>query len=218
MKAMASPSRIALFGTSADPPHLGHKSILTWLAQSFDHVAVWAADNPYKEKQSPIHNRAEMLRLLIETLPACEKVDVYQKLSDRYSINSITLARKIWPNARFSFVVGADLIAQLPRWYRAEAIFDQVDILIFPRPGYAIQSPALSDLRKLATVKIARPSDQYDVSSSLYRQRRCPDNSNQLASARSPAHLPSVVRDYITEHDLYPCPQPTPKARISTHR
>ncbi|MEM6592470.1 MAG: nicotinic acid mononucleotide adenylyltransferase, partial [Cyanobacteria bacterium P01_C01_bin.73] len=39
-------TRIALFGTSADPPHQGHQAILTWLARRFNHVAVWAADNP----------------------------------------------------------------------------------------------------------------------------------------------------------------------------
>ena len=63
------PTSVALFGTSADPPHVGHQSILTWLAQAFDVVAVWAAENPYKPKQSPLGDRAEMLRLLIETLP-----------------------------------------------------------------------------------------------------------------------------------------------------
>ena len=79
------PLRVALFGTSADPPHLGHQSILLWLAQEFDQVAVWAADNPYKAKQSPICDRAEMLRLLIETLPTertgpLGKVRVNQRL------------------------------------------------------------------------------------------------------------------------------------------
>ena len=63
------PPKIALFGTSADPPHLGHQSILSWLAHEFDQVAVWAADNPYKADQSPIRDRAQMLRLLITTLP-----------------------------------------------------------------------------------------------------------------------------------------------------
>jgi nicotinate-nucleotide adenylyltransferase len=40
--------KIALFGTSADPPTAGHKTILSWLSQNFDWVAVWASDNPFK--------------------------------------------------------------------------------------------------------------------------------------------------------------------------
>ncbi|MEO1792005.1 MAG: nicotinate-nucleotide adenylyltransferase [Cyanobacteria bacterium J06629_19] len=212
------PLRVALFGTSADPPHLGHQSILLWLAQEFDQVAVWAADNPYKEKQSPICDRAEMLRLLSETLPGegtgpLGKVQINQSLSDRYSINSITRARKIWPKARFHFVVGADLIAQMPKWYQAKEIFSQVDILVFPRPGYPIEGPALSALRRLTTVNIAHPPAQHDVSSSRFRQTRCADDADIVNE-----DLPPTIRDYITEHNLYSCLQPTPKAKVRAHR
>ncbi|MEO0769678.1 MAG: nicotinate-nucleotide adenylyltransferase [Cyanobacteria bacterium J06649_4] len=245
MTSATSPTRVALFGTSADPPHMGHQSILLWLANTFDRVAVWAANNPYKAKQSPIRDRAEMLRLLIENLPVSDKVSVYQSLSDRYSINSVNLARDRWPNAHLSFVVGADLLPQLPKWYRAKEIFKQVDVLVFPRPGYPIQGPALNQLQQLATVKIAHPPNQYNISSSTYRQihqknyceastesfTKSPTDYTALdhlpadytatphttAEESSPAYLPPVIRDYITENDLYPCPQPTPKAKISTH-
>ncbi|MGD1896528.1 MAG: nicotinate-nucleotide adenylyltransferase [Phormidesmis sp.] len=227
-KPWKAPQRIALFGTSADQPHLGHQSILLWLAQSFDQVVVWAADNPYKDNQSPIHNRAEMLRLLVDTLPSegpdpfrksllrnssLGKVSVNQNLSDRFSIHSIAKARALWPRADFSFVVGADLLAQLPQWYQAKEMFAQVDILVFPRPGYPVQGPALSRLRQLATVHIAHPPDQYDVSSSAVRQTRCAESVASLADT----DLPSIIRDYITEHNLYPCQQQTPKAKVSTH-
>ncbi|MGD1864789.1 MAG: nicotinate-nucleotide adenylyltransferase [Phormidesmis sp.] len=212
------PLRGALFGTSAEPPHLGHQSILLWLAQEFDQVAVWAADNPYKAKQSPICDRAEMLRLLIETLPTertgpLGKVRVNQQLSDRYSINSITRARKIWPKARFHFVVGADLLSQLPKWYQAKEIFSQVDILVFPRPGYPIEGPALSALRQFTTVNIAHPPDQHDVSSSRFRQTRCADDANLMDR-----DLPPIIRDYITENNLYSCLQSTPKEKVRAHR
>ncbi|PZO08935.1 MAG: nicotinate-nucleotide adenylyltransferase [Leptolyngbya foveolarum] len=190
------PPRIALFGTSADPPHRGHQGILTWLANEFDEVAVWAADNPYKPDQSPLGDRAQMLRLMISTLAQKEKVSVHQELSDRYSIHSIARARKIWPNAQLSLVVGADLIAQLPKWYKSKEIFSQVEILVFPRPGYAIAGPALSDLQQLAKVAIAHPPNQHDIASSRYRQSRC----NEV-----PADLPPVIRDYVAARNLYPC-------------
>lgn len=207
MRFLSKPPRVALFGTSADPPHLGHQSILLWLSAHFDQVVVWAANNPYKERQSPIGDRAQMLRLLIETLPSeADNIKVNQQLSDRYSINSITQAREIWPKADFSFVVGADLLAQMPSWYQAEEIFKQVKLLVFPRPGYPLEEPALTNLRSLATVEIAHPPVQYDVSSSTYRQTRC--NSDRQSDP-SFSTLPVVIRDYITEHDLYPCLQQT---------
>lgn len=202
------PPRVALFGTSADPPHMGHQSILTWLAEEFDQVAVWAAENPYKSNQSPLGDRAEMLRLLIKTLPDASKVEVYQSLSDRYTLHSIARARQIWPRAKFTFVVGADLVPQLPKWYQAPEIFAQVDILVFPRPGHPVQGPALSALRQQARVAIAQPPNQYNVASSRYRQTDC---------SQVPDDLPDVIRDYVTARDLYPCLQ-TPQAPISTRR
>ena len=201
-----SPTRIALFGTSADPPHRGHQGILAWLADEYDQVAVWAADNPYKPEQSPLGDRAEMLRLMIDTLEKKDKVSVHQGLSDRYSIHSIARARKRWPKARFSLVVGADLIAQFPKWYKAEEIFQQVEILVFPRPGYAVEGPALSRLQQLAEVAIAHPPNQHDIASSRYRQNRC----NEV-----PTDLPPVIRDYVAARNLYPCS--TPAQSVSVH-
>ena len=201
------PPRIALFGTSADPPHRGHQGILTWLANEFDQVAVWAADNPYKPDQSPLGDRAQMLRLMIDTLAQKEKVSVHQGLSDRYSIHSIARAQEIWPNAQFSLVVGADLIAQLPKWYKAEEIFSQVEILVFPRPGYAVSGPALSGLQQVAKVAIAHPPNQHDIASSRYRQSRC----NEV-----PTDLPPVIRDYVAARNLYPCSMPVSTASVSS--
>ncbi|MEL7352166.1 MAG: nicotinate-nucleotide adenylyltransferase [Cyanobacteria bacterium P01_A01_bin.116] len=199
----SKPTRVALFGTSADPPHLGHRGILDWLSEAFDHVAVWAAENPYKPKQSPLADRAQMLRLLIETLPNQDRVGVYQSLSDRYTIYSIARAQQLWPKATFTFVVGADLIAQLPSWYEADQIFAKADILVFPRPGHPIEGSALEALQKKAQVAIAHPPQQHNIASSRYRQSTCDD---------VPSDLPPVIRDYITQHNLYPCLQ-TPLAR-----
>lgn len=218
--------RVALFGTSADPPHMGHRGILAWLVQEFDQVAVWAAENPYKPDQSPLGDRAEMLRLLIKTLPhstdseilgakervlgkrSIGKIEVCQSLSDRYSVHSIARAQQRWPKAKFSFVVGADLIAQLPKWYQAQEIFSQADILVFPRPGYPIDGPALQALQAQATVRIAHPPYQHNIASSRYRTANC----NNV-----PDDLPAVIRDYISKRNLYPCHQ-TPSAKVSTHR
>jgi nicotinate-nucleotide adenylyltransferase len=208
MLPWTKPTRVALFGTSADPPHVGHQSILNWLAQAFDQVAVWAAENPYKAHQSPLGDRAEMLRLLISTLPDANRIGVYQSLSDRYSIHSIARARQIWPQAKFSLVVGADLVSQLPQWYQAAEIFAQVEILVFPRPGYSIQGPALSALQQQATVTMANPPQQYNIASSRYRTAEC---------GQVPDDLPPVIRDYISEHHLYSCLQ-NPPAQLSARR
>jgi len=187
--------RIALFGTSADPPHRGHAAILTWLAQHFDHVAVWTAENPFKSCQTPLENRFDMLRLMLEELQLPpDRVGLRQDLSHRWSIVSIERAQACWPGAPLVLVVGSDLVNQLLTWHRAEDILAAVEVLVVPRPGYPITPEGLANLRHYTQVEIANTAETIDVASSSCRQIDDTDN------------LTPAVRHYITQHQLY---QPT---------
>jgi len=186
---------IALFGTSADPPHRGHCEILRWLATRFDHVAVWASDNPFKEHQSPLRDRAAMLRLMIRDIPVPRgRIALHEELSDLRTINSVERAHAIWPGAELTLVVGSDLVQQLPRWYKARELFQQVRILVVPRPGYDLSEHDLMEVRQQGgEVAIANIPKTFDVSSTYYRQT---DDADAL---------PTAVRAYIDQKKLYPC-------------
>lgn len=198
-------TRIALFGTSADPPHRGHAAVLTWLATQFDHVAVWTANNPFKDHPTPLSDRFQMLELLIDDLNApAGRVQVHPELSHLRSIVSIERAKQRWPHATFALVIGADLVAQLPTWYRAEAIFAAVEIVVIPRPGYALTEAELQYLRQHTRVTVADFPQPVDVASSSYRQT-CDDIA-----------LTPAVQAYIDQHHLYPCPENSRKTLITS--
>jgi nicotinate-nucleotide adenylyltransferase len=197
-------TRIALFGTSADPPHQGHAAILAWLATQFDHVAVWTANNPFKAHQTALGDRFRMLELMIDDLGSpLGRIQVHPELSHLRSIVSIERAQQQWPEARLSLVIGADLISQLPTWYRAEDIFAKVDILVVPRPGYAITEADLQFLGQYTQVTVATLPQQFDVASSDYRQ------------ADADFALTPAVQTYIAQHHLYPCPENSRKTLIT---
>lgn len=192
---------IALFGTSADPPHQGHGAILAWLATQFDHVAVWTANNPFKDHQADLGDRCRMLELLIDDLDAPgERVQVHPELSHMRTVVTLERAKSIWPGAKFSLVVGADLVEQLPTWQRADEILATVSLLVIPRPGYDLSDASLAPLCQRTAVTVAEMS-AIDVSSSRYR--RCDD---PRAFPDAPGLTPAV-QAYITQHHLYPCPQ-----------
>ena len=60
--------RIALFGTSADPPTRGHQALLEQLLHRYDHVATWASDNPMKQHGAALSVRAMLLKALVGQL------------------------------------------------------------------------------------------------------------------------------------------------------
>jgi len=148
---------IALFGTSADPPHTAHQEILVWLSHHFDQVAVWASNNPFKSHQTPLIHRTAMLQLMVKDInPVRHNIRVYPELSSPRALVTVKQARQRWNGATFSLVVGSDLVRQLPRWYQVEALLRQVKLLVVPRPGYPLSESDLEPLRQMgATVAIA---------------------------------------------------------------
>ena len=120
--------RIALFGTSADPPTAGHQKILRWLSEGYDRVAVWAADNPFKchqkycTKSKQIcddfnllkkhlimerHFRAvEKLNLMIKTIKKCVKNENKLKSKDVCikSENCFLKQHNLFSGASYKFI------------------------------------------------------------------------------------------------------------------
>jgi nicotinate-nucleotide adenylyltransferase len=197
---MPMPKKIALFGTSADPPTLGHQEILSWLAQAFDQVAVWAADNPFKEHGAPLVHRMEMLQLLVQGLESSiQNVALHPELSSRRTLETLTKARQQWDNAEFTLVIGSDLVAQLPTWYHATELLAQLHVLVVPRPNYPLQPTDFDHLSKLArSVEIAQISG-LDVSSTAYREHRDAQG------------IPPAIAAYIQHEQLYECQEQPPK-------
>ncbi|WP_310485347.1 nicotinate-nucleotide adenylyltransferase [Chamaesiphon sp. VAR_48_metabat_403] len=185
--------KIALFGTSADPPTIAHQQIITWLASQFDLVAVWAADNPYKEHGASLEQRSQMLELLISEIepPVNRSTQVYRSLSSRRTFESLITAQKIWSDSEFILTIGADLITQLPQWYRASELLDRVKLLIVPRTGNKIEPTDLQRLKDLGAQIAIAPLSTPAISSTAIR------NSHSIQGI-----APSVAT-YIQNHNLY---------------
>ncbi len=191
--------KIALFGTSADPPTAGHQAVLVWLSYHYDYVAVWAADNPFKSHQTSLQNRVEMLRLLIvDMIPPRQNVNLEQELSNLRTVSTVENAKQRWGNDTELFVViGSDLLDQFQGWYRIKDLLHLAEVLVIPRPGYAIDKISLEKIGTLGgTISIANLTG-LDVSSTAYREHGDPQ-----------ALTPSVAA-YIHQKHLYKCQDST---------
>ncbi len=187
--------RIALFGTSADPPTTGHQEILLWLSQYYDWVAVWAADNPFKSQQTLLSHRASMLQLLIAHLDTSQhNISLEQELSSFRTLETVEKAKLRWGrDSEYTLVIGSDLLSQLPRWYHIQDLLQQVQLLVVPRPGYVIDESMVEEVKELGG-KIAIASlIGLDISSTAFREQ-----------GNTVALTPPIVA-YIHQQHLYKC-------------
>ncbi len=185
--------QIALFGTSADPPTIAHQEIISWLASQFDGVAVWAADNPFKTHGASLEQRSQMLELLISEIDSStsKHAQVYRELSSQRTLETLITARSIWRGSDFMLTIGADLITQLPEWYRVGELLTQVKLLIVPRIGSQIAASGLQILTDLGAQIAIAPLATPAISSTVIR------NSHSMVG------LTPRVAAYIRQYQLY---------------
>lgn len=185
--------KVALFGTSADPPTAGHQAIIRYLSENYDVVAVWAADNPFKSHQTQLQHRVAMLQLLIADIDSPKKnIGLEQQLSSWKTIETLEKAKEHWGEyTEFILVVGSDLLHQLPNWYHAKDLLQQVQLLIVPRPGYVIEEDALEKIKIIGGKIDFANLTGLNVSSTAYRQH-----------GDTQALIPTVM-DYIRKEHLY---------------
>lgn len=206
--------KIALFGTSADPPTVAHRTILIWLAQHFDQVAVWASDNPFKI-HSPsgqghavsLPHRQAMLKLLVEELQATYgNVQIWADLSDRRSLISVQRAQQRWGcDGEYGLVIGSDLIEQIPHWYAVQQLLSQVTLTIFTRPGYPLTPDRFVPLERLGAHYQLVSEDRLLAGEQMRHTPPLtpPVSSTDFRHSKDQRLIPPIIQTYIDQHHLY---------------
>ena len=144
----APPRGIALFGTSADPPTHGHQALLQGLLNIFPKVVTWASDNPLKIHGATLDKRHALLKKLVGSI-SNPHLQIIQELSSPRAITTLEKATKIWPGEELVFVVGSDLVSQIPRWESPRAVMKKARIGIASRKGWPLQKKHLNILESL---------------------------------------------------------------------
>ena len=181
---------IALFGTSADPPTIGHKKILEELSKIYAFTISYVSNNPQKKHIEDISIRSHLLKTLIDDLDN-PKILFNQKISSQWAIESIKKCKEIYKFNNLDFVIGSDLIKDIFYWKNFDKIILEVSFFIILREGYPVESNTLKMLEtyrvkfKISTIKTP------NISSSKFRL-----NFNC-------SNLPSSLIDIVKKNKLY---------------
>ena len=181
---------IAIFGTSADPPTIGHKKILEELSKIYTFTISYVSNNPNKNHKEDISIRSHLLKTLIEDLDN-PKILFNQIVSSQWAVESIKKCKKIYEFDNLDFVIGSDLIKDIFSWKNFVKIIEEVSFLVILREGYPVESNTLKMLEtykvrfKISTIKIPK------ISSSKFRS-----NFNY-------SNLPTSLIDIVKKNNLY---------------
>jgi len=154
---------IAIFGTSADPPTIGHKKILEELSKIYACTISYVSNNPNKIHKEDISIRSHLLKTLIEDLEN-PKILFNQSVSSQWAVESIKKCKEIYEFNNLDFVIGSDLIKDIFSWKNFDKIILEVSFFIILREGYPVESNTLKMLEKykvkfkLSTIKIPETS------------------------------------------------------------
>lgn len=131
---------VALLGGSFNPPHIAHALLAHAALAALDVDAVWVlpcADHPFAKALAPFDARLEMCRRAFRHLRACDVTDIEARLPvPSFTVQTLRAIKAARPDVTLLFLVGADILAELPRWREPDALRALARLVVFPRPGH----------------------------------------------------------------------------------
>ena len=183
-------NRIALFGTSADPPTIGHKKILEELSNIYSCIVTYASDNPKKKHKENIFFRNLLLKTLIQEINN-PKIIFNQKISSPWALETIKECKKIYASNKIDFVIGSDLITEIFSWKNFNKIIHEVKLLIIKREGYPIEYKTFK--------KLERNNVIFEISSLNIPN----SSSSKVRLNNNYSDLPKSLIDIVKKNNLY---------------
>jgi nicotinate-nucleotide adenylyltransferase len=160
-------TKLGLFGGSFDPVHLGHLLVAQAAHEELglDRLCfIPAAQSPFKpERQlAAPAERVRLLRLALAGQTWCELDEQELRRGGvSYTIDTLRDYARRFPRARIHYLIGADHVAQLPKWREAAEMARLAEFVVIPRPGQPeTQFPAPFRGRQLAGFPLGVSSSQ----------------------------------------------------------
>ena len=179
--------RTGIFGGSFNPIHNGHISLARQLREKAGLDEVWlmvSPQNPLKASADLLDDkiRMEMVRLAVESEEGIIASDYELHLpKPSYTWNTLQNLKKDYPDREFVLMIGGDNWQLFDKWYHADDIRENYQIIVYPRRGFEGGIEGL---------------DLIDISSTEIRER--------IKAGKGIKRLvPKVVAEYITKHKLY---------------
>lgn len=184
--------KIGILGGTFDPPHNGHLLIANEVLEFLGLNEIWFLPNskpPHKSTSGTSTNdRVNMLEKAISDHAQfkVEKIEL-ERSGPSYTYDTMELLHQKNDGTEFYFIIGADMVEYLPKWYKIDDLLKLVTFVGVQRPEHVLQT-------SYPVIYLDIP--EFAVSSSLIRERVKNGNTIHYLT-------PDSVIQYIKEHQLY---------------
>ena len=157
--------RIGLLGGSFNPAHAGHRHIIELARRRLRLDQVWLLVSPgnvlkpqrgmapFERRRASARSLADGRRVIASAIEAL--------FGTRYTIDTLRRLLRQFPRTMFVWLMGADILEQLPRWRRWLEFVRRVPFAVLPRPGYNRRALSGHAARRLAHAR--RPTRSASV-------------------------------------------------------
>ena len=134
--------RVGLLFGSFNPVHTGHLILAEHFATRTDLAEVWLVvtpHNPFKAAADllPDTQRLRLVQLAIAGNSRLRAENIEFGLPrPSYTIVTLDALRQRHPAHDFVLLMGSDNLPGLPHWQESARLLAEVDIYVYPRPGY----------------------------------------------------------------------------------
>ena len=135
-------TRVALFGGSFNPPHVGHQLVALYVLETAGVDQLWFVptfQHPFHKALETFEDRRAMCERAVEALgPRARVSDVEARLGGS-SLTLRTVQRLIQdhPGHAFSLIIGSDLVPETDSWHGIAELRRLVPFIVVQRGGYA---------------------------------------------------------------------------------
>ncbi|MFN4090594.1 MAG: nicotinate-nucleotide adenylyltransferase [Alphaproteobacteria bacterium] len=138
--------RVGLLGGSFNPAHRGHRHISVEALRRLRLDEIWwlvSPQNPLKASDGMAALDARMARArAVAAHPRIRVTDAERHFGTRYTVDTVAALRRRFPRVRFVWLMGADIMIQMPRWSRWPRLFGSLPVAVFARPNYISRAMA----------------------------------------------------------------------------
>lgn len=197
--------KIAIYGGSFNPPHIGHVNAAKQVIEKIEIDKLLIIPDykaPHKEmapNTPDAQMRYEMCKLAFEDINGAIVCDIeLQREGKSYTADTIALLRMQYPNDEFFLVIGTDMLLSFFKWYRFEQILNEVTLVVLSREEDDDDeiNKCADELKEKYNAKIIHlDNEPIVVSSTQVRESLC--------DSKDTSFIQEQVLKYIKENHLY---------------